>query len=307
MYDVALPARACLRAGTHVTVAWAVETRGLPETDRADAVLLTPGGGRIGGLLRGAADSQLTAAAVGSAGTLLSVDVSDLEAQAAGLGAGGSARCLLVPGDRLPGALWELLERRQPVCLVSRLDGTQVLDTSLFVGHEVASAGEPAQRLWARGASGVWVDDDVVVTVFFPVTTLVLVGGGPMVQALATQAELLGWKVAVGGDAATATGLLAGLSDLDLAVVAAHDIEVAGAALEAALASDVGYLAALGSRAMQELRSDWLTMRGVVDQSRLHSPAGLDIGASTPAEVAVSVIAEALAVRTGRRGGHLAR
>ncbi len=56
---------------------------------------------------------------------------------------------------------------------------------------------------------------------------------------------------------------------------------------------------------MQQLRSDWLTMRGVADQSRLHSPAGLDIGASSPAEVAVSVIAEALAVRSGRAGGSL--
>ncbi|MEZ5095961.1 MAG: hypothetical protein R2731_07440 [Nocardioides sp.] len=53
MYDVALPVSACLRAGTRVDVAWAVETAGFGSADRAGGLALTPGGGRIGGVLGG--------------------------------------------------------------------------------------------------------------------------------------------------------------------------------------------------------------------------------------------------------------
>ena len=61
-----------------------------------------------------------------------------------------------------------------------------------------------------------------------------------------------------------------------------------------ALASEVGYIGALGSRRMQQARADWLAYRGITDLDRIHGPAGLDIGAETPAEIAVAILAEAL-------------
>ena len=67
----------------------------------------------------------------------------------------------------------------------------------------------------------------------------------------------------------------------------------------AALESDVGYIGALGARRMQENRADWLAYRGVTDLTRIHGPAGLDIGADTPAEIAVSILAEAIAENAG--------
>ena len=96
-----------------------------------------------------------------------------------------------------------------------------------------------------------------------------------------------------------ATGLIAGLSRLDKLVVTSHDAELGGRALAAGLDSDVGYIGALGSRRTQQSRADWLAYRGITDLSRIHGPAGLDIGADTPAEIAVSIVAEALAVKKG--------
>jgi xanthine dehydrogenase accessory factor len=78
-------------------------------------------------------------------------------------------------------------------------------------------------------------------------------------------------------------------------------------ALAAALQSDAFYIAALGSRVAQESRRARLLEAGLGEQQleRLHGPAGLDIGAESPAETAVSILAEALAVRARRDGGPL--
>jgi xanthine dehydrogenase accessory factor len=96
-----------------------------------------------------------------------------------------------------------------------------------------------------------------------------------------------------------ATGVIATLAALDKVVVASHDDELAGPALAAALAGEVGYIGAVGSRRTQLARADWLAYRDITDLSRIHGPAGLDIGAGTPAEIAVSILAEALAVSSG--------
>jgi len=71
----------------------------------------------------------------------------------------------------------------------------------------------------------------------------------------------------------------------------------------AALDSEAGYIGALGARRMQENRADWLAYRGVTDLTRLHGPAGIDIGAETAAEIAVSILAEAIAESGADRAG----
>ena len=122
----------------------------------------------------------------------------------------------------------------------------------------------------------------------------------PVLQRLYTQLRSRGFVVVDVTETARATGVIAGLAVLDKLVVTSHDTELAGPALATALAGEVGYIGALGSRRTQQARADWLAYRGITDLDRVHGPAGLDIGANTAPEIAVSILAEALAVASRR-------
>ena len=78
-------------------------------------------------------------------------------------------------------------------------------------------------------------------------------------------------------------------------------------ALQTALRSDAFYVGAIGSRNTQSKRREALVAAGLTEDElgRIHGPAGLDLGASTPAETAIAILSEALAVRSGRDGGRL--
>ncbi|NMM30447.1 MAG: XdhC family protein [Cellulomonas sp.] len=92
-------------------------------------------------------------------------------------------------------------------------------------------------------------------------------------------------------------------------VVLTHDEKFDLPLLTVALRRGVGYVGAMGSRRTHERRVARLLDAGVSrdELARLHSPIGLDLGASTPAETAVSILAEVLAARTGTTGRPLAR
>lgn len=297
VYEIAFSVARCLDADTRVDVAWLVDARGFPTSGRAEALAITPGGGRIGSLLSGALNEQLAdLVSSGTSRRLVDIAVSEVDALVTGLPAGAEARCLLMQATDLPPELWGRLRHREPVCLVSALDGDRVLETALFTPETLAAAGEDAARLFGRGVSGAAVADDRVTTVLWPTPNLVIIGRGPIAEALDAAAGLLGWQVHVVMDESSATGLIAGLAALDKVVVASHEIDLAGAALASALGSEVGYIGAVGSRAIQRERAEWLAYRDITDLTRVHGPAGLPIGASTPAEIAVSILAEALAV-----------
>jgi xanthine dehydrogenase accessory factor len=90
-------------------------------------------------------------------------------------------------------------------------------------------------------------------------------------------------------------------------VVLTHDDKFDLPALQAALESEAFYVGALGSRRNQERRRERLLAAGVTEEAleRIAGPCGLDIGAASSAETALSVLAEMLAARAGRSGGPL--
>jgi xanthine dehydrogenase accessory factor len=97
------------------------------------------------------------------------------------------------------------------------------------------------------------------------------------------------------------------LGPRDVVLVFTHDPKFDEPALIAALGSGAGYVGALGSRRTQEKRIERLRDAGLDDEeiARIHAPCGLDLGARTPSETAVSVLAEVIAVRANRTGESL--
>ncbi len=97
------------------------------------------------------------------------------------------------------------------------------------------------------------------------------------------------------------------LGPRDVVLVFTHDPKFDEPALISALASGAGYVGALGSRRTQKQRVERLQHAGLDAAAidRIHAPCGLDLGARTPSETAVSVLAEVIAFRTGRSGESL--
>lgn len=129
---------------------------------------------------------------------------------------------------------------------------------------------------------------------------LLVVGDGPVCDKLVPMAQLLGWDVQTTAEADEGLSLL---RDARAVVVTSHDVEVSGAVLKAALMADIGYIGQMGSRPGQQKRREWLIEHDVPEQAQvvIHGPAGLDIAADAPAEIALSILAEVVCVlRDGR-------
>ena len=205
--------------------------------------------------------------------------------------------------------------------LLVREDGSTVGDGP----EELASLAPDALR---TGRSHVVElgDEKVFADVYGPPARLFVYGAVDTAEALCRAAKLLGWTTVVADARArfatpqripSADELLVAWPeeaieqvepDLGTAIVVlTHDDRFDIPMLKAALAGDAFYIGALGSRRNQERRRGLLLDAGVAEQDldRIQGPCGLDIGAESPAETALSILAEMLAVRVGRSGGAL--
>jgi xanthine dehydrogenase accessory factor len=306
MYDIADDVARWLDDGQDPTVALVVDVRGLSAGTPATAWAWLPGGPSAGRPLAGL-DGELPGRG------LVHVTVSDAQAATAGLACGGTATLLVQSASAYPAQLWSRLAEREPVCVVATTAGTAVTGTEVFTTETIRDAHRRADqvpRLFGRGVSAAMVvegDPARVAVALWPVPTLVVVGDGLIAAALRDQATLLGWQSQITPEAGAAVAAAEQLRRSDAVVVLSHDRDVDGPALTAALRSGAGYVGGLGARHTQEARAKWLTNHGVPDdeQARIHGPAGLDIDAHTPAEIAVSIVAEILAARAGSAGGAL--
>ena len=179
-----------------------------------------------------------------------------------------------------------------------------------------------------RGRSHVFEHEGrtVFADVSVPPPRLFVYGAADTAEALCAAAKLLGWRTIV-ADARprfataeripSADELLVLWPDEALAqvapdaatavVVLTHDDKFDLPLVRGALATEAFYLGWLGSRRNQERRRGLLLEEGVAEEdlARVSGPAGLDLGAGSPEETAVSILAEILAVRAGRSGGPL--
>lgn len=159
-----------------------------------------------------------------------------------------------------------------------------------------------------------------------PATTLLIFGAGQVAIPLVRLAKVLGWRVIVlDGRERYATrerfpeadeiriGVLAELAEQlqydasTFVVLVAHDYKYEVPVLRVVLAREPAYIGLLGNRKRGRAILEFLAAEGVDPETltRVHVPVGLDIGAQTAAEIALSVVAEAVAVRNGRAGGSL--
>jgi xanthine dehydrogenase accessory factor len=179
-----------------------------------------------------------------------------------------------------------------------------------------------------RGRSHVFEHEGrtIFADVSVPPPRLFVYGAIDTAEALCAAAKLLGWRTIV-ADARprfataeripSADELLVLWPDEALAhvapdaatavVVLTHDDKFDLPLVHGALATEAFYLGWLGSRRNQERRRGLLLEEGVTDEDleRVSGPAGLDLGAAAPEEMAVSILGEILAVRAGRSGGLL--
>src|ERR671932_1393445 len=102
---------------------------------------------------------------------------------------------------------------------------------------------------------------------------------------------------------------LGGIDRATYIAVLTHDPKLDDAALTIALRSDAAYVGAMGSRRAQAQRRERLLAAGLDEEllERVAAPIGLDLGAVTPEETALSIMAEVVAVRHGRDGGRLSQ
>ena len=123
---------------------------------------------------------------------------------------------------------------------------------------------------------------------------LVLIGHGPVVETLATLGRAADYSVEIVGEDAVQDGCgRVALTRRDSVVVATHS-DSDGDALDQALRTEAGYVSLVASRRRASLVLGRLKQSGVPPErlGRLKAPAGLDIGAQTPQEIAVSILAE---------------
>ena len=215
------------------------------------------------------------------------------------------AKLLVLPGKRTDGTLGD-----------ERLDAMVVEDAERAIWN-----GEAGTRTYTLESGSEALPFDVFIEGFPPPPTLIIVGAGHIAIPLTTFAKTLSYRVVVvDARAAFATRerfphadeLIVEWPDevlekMDLnpstsVAVLTHDPKFDEPTLKVILSRQVGYVGAIGSRKTGEERNERLRRQGLTDEQigSIHGPIGLNIGAASPEEMALAIMAEIVAARHGR-------
>lgn len=306
------------RAGRGAVLATVVETWGSAPRP-VGSQLAVAGDGEMagsvsGGCVEGAVVTEAAEALADGKSRLMEFGVADETAFAVGLACGGRIRVLVEPvGTAIPEAmLAELVAAR-----AARRSVAEVVDLATYARSLIHGATDEALA-WRYRAdkSGIEGAEDGspgrFVAIHNPPLRLIVVGAVHIAQPLLTIARLAGYDCTLidprsaFGSAARFPGqtILEDWPDEAMAALApdqrtavvtlTHDPKLDDPAIRIALGSQAFYIGCLGSTRTHAKRLDRLEAAGLgaVAQARLHAPVGLDIGARSPAEIAISIMAQ---------------
>ncbi len=323
--------------GEQVAVATVIATRRSAPRPVGASLAVSASGQMCGSVSGGCVESDVYehAREVLETGTpkLLSYGIADEEAWAVGLPCGGEIDVYVAESP--PDFPREALEAERAV-LFSVVDGALAGRWSLsFENGDVKGDGVPDEAVaqfdeLIRGGRNRLLELSDGTKVFAewygPPPRLLVYGAVDTAEALCRAAGLLGWHTIVADARAkfatreripSADELIVAWPEEALAqvapdhqtaiVVLTHDDKFDEPALKGALETEAFYIGALGSRRNQERRRGRLLEAGVAEEEldRISGPCGLDLGADSQSETALSILAEILAVRAGRSGGPL--
>lgn len=326
--DVLDRALAWLDEGHRVAIATVVETWGSSPRPRGSQLVVRDDGLFFGSVSGGCVEGKVVEAAQAAMqerqSQLLEFGVSNAEAWEVGLACGGTVRIHVAPvaSGELPGSIGRApLEasrrarvEKRAIVMLTPLDGSTAatwapgeppLEPALAEAAQRSLTTDDAQAVETAGGR-------VFVQAFNPPLRLVIVGAVHIAEPLARMGALLGYAVVMidpregfarperwpGLTVATdwPDEVLATLAvDHRTAIVAlTHDPKIDDPALESALRSDAFYIGALGSKKTHAARAQRLAEQGFTPAqiARIHGPIGLRIGARSPAEIAVSIVAQ---------------
>jgi xanthine dehydrogenase accessory factor len=296
-------ARDWLRSGYKVALATVVRTWGsAPRGIGSHLIIRSDGlfeGSVSGGCVEGAVIEAAQVALNSGQHQLLSFGVSDADAWEVGLACGGQIEVLLLPHVDMA-----IIEHIIDTVTKGETCALQMDVKSGLISIRDMSAPETMQA------------DGVFIKLYEPKLRLAVVGAVHIAQALVPLAQQLGYEVLV-IDPRTAFTNSAHFADVNIStawpdealrdwgvtsrtavVTLTHDPKLDDPALETTLASSAFYIASLGSKKTHAARCERLRAKGFDEAhiARIHGPAGLRIGAKSPAEIALSVMAQMTAV-----------
>lgn len=304
------------RQGKGAALATVIETWGSAPRQAGSQLAISGTGEMLGsvsgGCVEGAVITEALDALADRKSRVLTFGVSDETAFAAGLACGGTIRVLVEPIGDGPEALPEALLARLVAARSTPTAIAVVTAPALWTRTLVQPGEDPATDARFKSDRSGMEEDGRFIAIHNPPLRLIVIGAVHIAQPLLQIARTCGYAPtlidprAAFGSAERFPGetilddwpdeALAALKpDARTAIVTlTHDPKLDDPAIRAALSSPAFYLGCLGSTRTHAKRVDRLTAAGFTEGqiARIHAPVGLDIGAKTPAEIAVSVMAQ---------------